>query len=402
MALDKIASNLSKVSGSASLDSPRQVLGSFNYYNGSGIPALNDLTIIEGTSPDNKTYQLPVTDLRSLPTPLSSYTHEKHGFQIVRQPLPISPSPAAVHDHRVMTKEYYPSMTALLKKTLGARCAVVRKHSLRDIPDWAPVGMNPEIGFEIESLAPFSIAHSDYTPAGARGHFRAMKEPDWFVENDVTDGSTTAAERDEFFRLRRAIIDAEDRAVAEAGIGPEVVRGQRAQPRGGHWDWDGANYKGPRYAFFSIWRAWETVRRDPLAVMDMSRPVSRKVEYAPLTRTYRDRPGCVPFYYSQNALIRPLGWRRRRRDSGFEAGAHGDDDDDDDATGDGEPAWCYLSEQTPEEVYFLKFYDSEALVRRGKGQDDVQLLCPHSAFQVEGAETAPTRRSCELRVWCIW
>ncbi|CCF45279.1 hypothetical protein CH063_14414 [Colletotrichum higginsianum] len=136
--------------------------------------------------------------------------------------------------------------------------------------------------------------------------------------------------------------------------------------------------------------------------MDMSRPVSRKVEYAPLTRTYRDRPGCVPFYYSQNALIRPLGWRRRRRDSGFEAGAHGDDDDDDDATGDGEPAWCYLSEQTPEEVYFLKFYDSEALVRRGKGQDDVQLLCPHSAFQVEGAETAPTRRSCELRVWCIW
>ncbi|TQN66761.1 hypothetical protein CSHISOI_08688 [Colletotrichum shisoi] len=351
MALDKIiTSNLSEDSVPASLDSPRQVLGSFNYYNGSGIPVLNDLTIIEGTSPDNKTYQLPVTDLRSLPTPISSYTHEKHG---------------------VMTKEYYPSMTALQKKTLGARCAVVRKHSLRDIPDWAPVGMNPGIGFEIESLAPFSIAHSDYTPAGARGHFRAMKEPDWFVENDVADGSTTAAERDEFFRLRRVIIDAEDRAVAEAGIGPEAVRGQRTQPRGGHWDWDGANYNGPRYAFFSIGRAWETVRRDPLAVMDMSRPVSRKVEYAPLTRTYRDRPGCVSFYYSQNALIRPLGWRRRRRrrDSGFEAGAHGDDDDDDDdVTGDGEPAWRYLSEQTPEEVYFLKFYDSEALCLSGRGE----------------------------------
>ncbi|KAK1978402.1 GA4 desaturase [Colletotrichum cereale] len=373
----------------------RQVLGSFNYYNGWGTPALNDLTIIEGTSPDNKKYELPVTDLRSLPTPLSSYTHEKHGFQIVRQPLPISPSPAAVHDEKVMKKEYYPSMTALLKKTLGARSAIVRKHSLRDIPDWATVGMNPEIGFEIESLAPFSIAHSDYTPAGARGHFRAMKEPDWFVENDTEDGCTTSAERAEFFRLRREIIDAEDRAIAEAGLGPEV-QGKGTLPRGGHWDWDGANYKGPRYAFFSIWRAWETVRRDPLAVMDMSRPVSRRVEYAPLTRTYRDRPGCVPFYYSQNALIRPL--RQGRRDSGFESG--------DDGSGNGaagnEPAWCYLGEQTPEEVYFLKFYDSEALVRKGRGEDEIQLLCPHSAFQVAGTDEAPARRSCELRVWCIW
>ncbi|OHW95863.1 GA4 desaturase-like protein [Colletotrichum incanum] len=393
MALNNSSCTFTECRATKSLQRQRQVLGSFNYYNGSGVPALNDLTIIEGTSPDNKTYQLPVTDLRSLPAPLSSYMHDKHGFQIVRQPLPISPSPAAVHDHKVMTTEYYPSMTALLKRTLGARSAIVRKHSLRDIPDWAPVGMNPEIGFEIESLAPFSIAHSDYTPAGARGHFRAMKEPDWFVENDTEDGCTTAAERDEFFRLRREIIDAEDRAIAKAGLGPEV-QGEETRPRGGHWDWDGANYDGPRYAFFSIWRAWETVHRDPLAVMDMSRPVSQKVEYAPLMRTYRDRPGCVPFYYSQNALVRPLD--RGRRDSGFELG------DDYDMTGRSEPAWCYLSEQTPEEVYFLKFYDSEALVRKGKGADDIQMMCPHSAFQVAGTERAPVRRSCELRVWCIW
>ncbi|OLN95474.1 hypothetical protein CCHL11_05166 [Colletotrichum chlorophyti] len=369
----------------------RQVLGSFNYYNSAGIPALNDLTIIEGTSPDNKTYQLPVTDLRSLPAPLSSYTHEKHGFQIVRQPLPISPSSASVHDHKVMAHEYYPSMTSLLRRTLGARCAVVRKHSLRDIPDWAPVGMNPEIGFEIESLAPFSIAHSDYTPPGARGHFRAMKEPDWLVENDNEDGCTTAAERAEFFRLRREIIDAEDRAIAEAGIGPEVC-GDGPRPRGGHWDWDGANYDGPRYAFFSIWRPWETVQRDPLAVMDMSQPVSQRVEYAPLTRTYKNRPGCVPFYYSENALVRPLSLGRR--DSGF--------GEMDEWQGQQEHAWCYLSEQTPEEVYFLKFYDSEALVRNAKGGEKIQPMCPHTAFQVAGAEKAPIRRSCELRVWCIW
>ncbi|KAK1958711.1 GA4 desaturase [Colletotrichum sublineola] len=371
----------------------RQIIGAFTYYNSPDMPTLNDLSIIEGTSSDNKTYFLPVTNLRSLPAPLSSYTHEKHGFQILHQDLPFTPSPEVVHNQKIMATQYYPSMTALLKKALGARCAIVRKHSLRDIPDWAAIGMNPEIGFEIESLAPFSIAHSDYTPAGARGHFRAMKEPDWFLENNHEDGCTTAAEREEFFRLRREIIDAEDYAIAKAGINPEVQVGENGEkPRGGHWDWDGRNYDGPRYAFFSIWRAWETVKRDPLAVMDMSQPVSQRIEYAPLTRTYQDRPGCVPFYYSQNALIRPLG--RVRRDSGYA----GDSDSDVGSN----PAWCYLSEQTPEEVYLLKFYDSEALVRKGKGIDEIQIMCPHSAFQIAGQEMEPVRRSCELRVWCIW
>ncbi|KAF9871004.1 hypothetical protein CkaCkLH20_11421 [Colletotrichum karsti] len=337
----------SEESSTERAEQKKQVLGSFNYYNGLGTPALDDLTIIEGTSPDNKTYHVPVTDLRSLPAPLSSYTHDKHGFQIVRQPLPISPAPGSVHDHKVMTNEYYPVMTDLLKKTLGARCVTVRKHSLRDIPNWEIIGMNPEVGFEIESLAPFNIAHSDYTPAGARGHFRAMKESDWFSENDTADGCTTPGEREEFLRLRREIIEAEDRAIAEAGIDPEGL-GDDKRPTGGHWAWDGSNYDGPRYGFFSIWRAWETVRRDPLAVMDMSQRASEDIDYAPLTRTYRNRPGCVPFYYSQNAMILPSNVRRR--DSGF-----------DDGDGDREHAWCYLSEQTPEEVYLIKFFDSEAL-----------------------------------------
>ncbi|KAI8315192.1 Gibberellin cluster GA4 desaturase [Colletotrichum sp. SAR11_240] len=369
----------------------QQVLGSFSYYDSSGIPALDDLTIIEGTSPDNKTYKVPVTDLRSLPSPLSGYTHEKNGFQIVRQPLPISPSSALVHNHKYMTNKYYPAMTELLRKTLGARCVVVRKHSIRDMPSWSEIGMNPEIGFSIESLAPFNIAHADHTPAGARAHFRAIKESNWFSENDTADEECTSPkERTEFFRLRREIIEAEDRAIAEAGLDPEV-QGETTLPKGGHWDWDGANYEGPRYAFFSVWRPFETVHRDPLAVMDMSLPVSKDVEFAPLTRTYRKRPGCVPFYYSQNAMVRPLDGGRR--DSGFQDGEKGEAR---------EHAWCYLSGQSPEEVYLIKFYDSEALVRKEKGEDEIALLCPHSAFYMSGTEKEPVRRSCELRVWCIW
>ncbi|KAF4910756.1 Gibberellin cluster GA4 desaturase [Colletotrichum viniferum] len=319
----------------------QQVLGSFSYYDSSGIPALDSLTIIEGTSPDNKTYKVPVTNLRSLPSPLSSYTHVKHGFQIVRQPLPISPSSASVHNHKYMTNKYYPAMTELLRKTLGARCVVVRKHSIRDMPSWSEIGMNPEIGFSIESLAPFNIAHADHTPAGARAHFRAIKESNWFSENDTADEECTSPKE--------------------------------------------------RTEFFSVWRPFETVHRDPLAVMDMSLPVSKDVEFAPLTRTYRKRPGCVPFYYSQNAMVRPLDGGRR--DSGFQDGENGEAR---------EHAWRYLSGQSPEEVYLIIFHDSEALVRKEKGDDEIALLCPHSAFYISGTEKEPVRRSCELRVWCIW
>ncbi|KAI2625781.1 hypothetical protein GGR54DRAFT_637558 [Hypoxylon sp. NC1633] len=96
--------------------------------------------------------------------------------------------------------------------------------------------------------------------------------------------------------------------------------------------------------------------------------------YVPLPRYYRDRPGCVARYYSENVLVRP-------------------------PTEDRGHVWGYVGAQRPDEVLALKFYDSEAL-RRGDGS--VRVMCPHSAFRLPGLEDEPARRSCELRVWCIW
>lgn len=367
-----------------------QVLGLFNYYNNPETPALNDLTIIEGSSADNKAYRLPVQDLRSLSSPLSEYTHTKHGFQILKQPLPINPSPASVHNAKNMTDNYYPVMVALLKEKLGVRSAIVRKHSLRDLPHFAPGDVHPEVGFEVPSLAPFSIAHADHTAAGARAHFRAMKQPDWFSETGTEDGCTTPAEREDFFRLRREIIMAEDRAILDAGLDPDANGGGKTLPQGGHWAWDGSNYEGPRYAYFSLWRSWEMVERDPLAVMNMNSSMARNVEYVPLTRTYHHRPGCADFFHSQNNLL-------RAPDFGFK-NARGNGK----GTGWGQHAWSYLSDQNPEEVYLITFYDSQALIPSTQGDESVQIACPHTAFQIEGTEGAPFRRSCELRVWCIW
>ncbi|KAI1404442.1 GA4 desaturase [Hypoxylon fuscum] len=346
----------------------------FNYYSLSAPPELDNMDIFNSASPDTVSCRVPVVDLRSLPTPLLDYNHSTHGFQILHQPLPIDPSHESVHDTDVLVSKYYPSIVSLLKTQLKARSVVIINSSLRDIPapdlsTFDPKNPRPTTGSR--SLSPFFVAHADYTPGGARAHLRAMT-PDWFQETGTADGSTTAEDRALFLSLRDEIIAAEDRAMRVARLEPGDA-GSAGEGKGGHFDWDGRGYEGPRYAIFSIWRPWETVRRDPLAVM-MRGADPDGSPYVPLPRIYRKRPGCVDKYYSENALVKP-------------------------PTPDREHVWGYLSEQQPDEVLALKFYDSEAL-RRGDGS--VKLMCPHSAFQIQGMENEPVRRSCELRVWCIW
>lgn len=256
-------------------------------------------------------------------------------------------------------------MISLLKEQLGIRAAAIVNHTLRDVAaiDLTDLDKaNPRAGEKARGTPPFFSAHSDYTAGGARSHFRAMTE-EW------SDASQSAEERALFFNLRDEIIAAENTAISRAGLGPG--NGDMVTGKGGHWDWDGKNYDGPRYGIFSIWRPWEIVKRDPLALI--ATPES-ELRFAVLPRTYKDRVGHVKEYYSENPLVRPPA----------EGGGH---------------EWFYLSEQMPEEVYAIKFYDSEAL-RRGDGS--VRLMCPHSAFRVEGTEDAPPRRSSELRIWCIW
>ncbi|KAF7528061.1 hypothetical protein G7054_g10263 [Neopestalotiopsis clavispora] len=351
---------------------------SFNYYSLETKPKLDDLSIINGTSTDITSRDLPVVDLRSLEQPLSSYHHETHGFQILHQPLPIDASHASVHDSGVMSAQYFPAMVTLLKESLGLRAAVVINHTLRDLPSQEDTHVDPKNPRpKGKSLAPFFIAHSDYTPAAARAHFRAMT-PRWFAETD-TEVGTTPVEREEFFRLREEIISAEDAAIRESGISVEqsdrdgeATDTTTVNGKGGHWNWDGTGYTGPRYAMFSIWRPWETVQRDPLAVMDTR---GLDLQYIPLPRAYKNRPGCVKEYYNENVLVKPP----KRGDTSLHK-------------------WCYVSEQKPEEVLAIKFYDSEVL-RTGAQKP---IMCPHSAFHAEGMEDKPVRRSCELRVWCVW
>ncbi len=125
----------------------------------------------------------------------------------------------------------------------------------------------------------------------------------------------------------------------------------------------------------SVWRSLETVHRDPLAVMDSKSLFEKKgvTPYVPMERTYRDRPGFAKAYKSENLF--PLA-----------------PETDDRYT------WYYISEQTPEELYTIKLFDSEA----HKEGSEVVEFAAHSAFSLPNQEKEDLRRSVEIRFLVVW
>jgi hypothetical protein len=272
------------------------------------------------------------------------------------------------HDSTLVQSQYWPELIALLKAQLGVRSAAAINTTVRDIgpPQEKDDQLNPSNprANPKQSFSPFFIVHGDYTPAGARCHLRAM-QPTFFEDTGSLDG-TTAEERDEFYRLREEILAAEEKAMEEEGVRDHD-----------QWKWSGANYRGPRWAMLSVWRPLETVRRDPLAVMD-PRSLCNDL-CVPLQRMYRARPGFVDEYLSENLF--PLS----------------------PATGEGKAhRWYYISDQTPDEVWALKLFDSEAQ-KKGKGEGTKVAACAaHSAFSLQGQDREKPRRSAEVRVMVVW
>ena len=261
-----------------------------------------------------------------------------------------------------MKSTYWPELISLLKSRLGVRSAVAINTSVRDVSEIADKDFNtnnPRANPK-QSLAPFFVVHGDYTPGGARAHLRALL-PTFFQDNGCM-GGTTAQEREEFFRLRDEVVAAEEEGMKLEGVDDQ-------------WQWSGKNYAGPRWAILSVWRPLETVHRDPLAVMDSRTLFRQSIEkpYVPFERMYKDRPGFVKEYKSENML--PI------------APQNGE-----------EHMWYYISEQRPEEVYALKLFDSEA----HRQASNVAECSAHSAFSLPGQESEELRKSVEVRVVIIW
>lgn len=302
---------------------------------------------------------------------IDSITHETHGFQIVKHEsrfLPHTKAEVDLLDPKEIKEKYWSEVRDMVKKELCCRSiavlsSVVRESSAEAHQDTRKVPT--ELGKAPSSAKPFHLVHNDYSPPGARAALRAVL-PTWFEDTGAGD-VVTKEEREEFFRRKDEIIAAEDKAVAKAGAADALT-------------WDGANYEGPRWAHFSIWRPIEPVQQDPLAMLD---PHALFVEtgllgaehktYVRQRFPYRLRPGHKLEHEYTNLM--PLMPRDEQ-----------------------EHQWYWLKDQQPNEVNFLKLFDSEAWKQGSK----VMPCAPHSAISLPESTTLPPRRSIETRVLVMW
>jgi hypothetical protein len=332
------------------------ITASFNYYAGDEPPAVDDVSILTGTSDKVGPSTGSVYSIRESK---EEFILDTHGFQVLKHIsslLPPAQSDGAVnfHDEKLVKSAYWPEITALLRDSFGARAVAIINTTVRDIDGKRPESYDPKNprAKSGSSVPPFYIVHGDYTPAGARSQVRALQHT--LFDALGTAPHTTPEERATFFNLHTEVLAAQDAAMKEAGVDEA--------------EWDGSKYTGPRWGMFSVWRPLSTVRRSPLAIMDPRDLTS----YADLPRVYRNRPGFVPSYTSSNLLVRPPKDDKQHR-------------------------WYYLPDQQVDEVYAIKLFDSDSQKEGGP-----VFGAPHSAFRLEGTSDLPARRSAEVRAIVIW
>lgn len=341
----------------------------FNFYSSPSAPNITDLAaIFSGRSAHLRTVTLPITDIRQHNL-LSTLNLSRHGAQLLHSPSALLPPKSSsipnFNDPTFVTTQYYPELTRALKSHLKCRSAVAINTTVRDV---TPATMAREINHlnpradKSQALGGFFVVHGDYSPAGGRAHLRNMVET-FFEDNDGMEPTTTERERTEFLGLWREIQEGER-------VGIEREQGGNGTGEEEAWRWSGRNYKGPRWGIYSVWRPLEVVERDPLGVMDAAAFFGNDKggsardggeedddddddrdngKYTRFPRTYHSRPGFTPSYMSENILpAAPKQGMSEQEciDSGYR--------------------FFYVDRQTPEEVWVLKLFDSEAHTSRGR------------------------------------
>ena len=305
-------------------------------------------SIANGECEGMKSQTSAVYDMRSSQ---SSFDLDQHGFRIVKHrsrfvSLDADPTPDPsldFSDDAAVTAHYWPETCTLIQSILHARSvitlhSIVRTSSSDHRHQEAPNGRP-------KANKPFFVVHVDYAPAGCRTMLRSML-PSYFEDVGCIK-STTSDARETWWMARSEILAAETEDIKSS---PSTKS---------HLDWDGANYSGPRWAVYSIWRPLEIVQSDPLAVLDPRSVFAEdplhgsEKKYQFIRIPHKNRPVFIPEYEITNMM--PL--LPRRAD---------------------EHKWCYVSNQRPDEVYVIKLFDSEAWKegQEGKGH----ALCSALSF----------------------
>lgn len=209
--------------------------------------------------------------------------------------------------------------------------------------------------------APVRIPHQDFTPLGARQTIRSQDQ----------DIYNTA--------VKNGVIAAEDR-ICESH--PFVAQSKESDSYiAEHYNQSAE--LGPRYAAYSVWRPLKKVGRDPLALAPTKnlKTTNDDLVYWPYENKIPGASELGGDFLKEYAM---LGVRGESSESGPDSS--------------NSLQWYYLAEQEPDEVLFIKLFDSAAL-----GDDSEEAGAPwHASPEIGDVAGDNARESIELRILAFW
>jgi hypothetical protein len=290
----------------------------------------------------------------------SPYKLNKQGFTARRWPSSLHSAPycrESWHNEQLLVDVYIPEIESLVLRITGAKTiftdqVVMRTATHTEVDKLATSeDDNDSAATEAQAFvkypkmtgtrsgsgaSPAPKVHLDFAPAGARQHLRKFHP--------------------ETAKRASPIIEAENRVLA-SGISEAELKN---------------HYDGPRWAMFSIWRPLKPVKRDPLALSDVS--VFPSEDYLPFNILFPSGDGTGG---DEMKTHREMGYL-----------AYGSDTH----------KWHWISNQQPDEVLVIQFFDSEA-EKVGPGPAGGVI---HSSVTLEGTEGEEARESLEVRCTVMW
>ncbi|KAK7417307.1 hypothetical protein QQZ08_011687 [Neonectria magnoliae] len=317
------------------------VVTSIPYHDGSFNPPDQAATL---TTARQVNWQLvTIADVRPS---MSSYSLDTHGFQYVQHASALSSSPyttASWKDHAIRERINDVEIAELAKSVLGAKKTMVVLATGRNAAYTEPEDAPSRQDIYANHAGPLPSTRAKGFYDGVEMGPVRKPHVDWGsvgVRNILREWSDELAEE------AKDIFEAEDEAAALPG-GIEK------------------NYKGRRWGFYNTWRPLKPVRRDPLACVDYFSTKDEKTSVY-----WRDIPG-INGRFRVDAPLTLANPNHK---------------------------WYWLSDQKPDEVLFMRIFDSE----HERDPDNVAGGVHHCSFHLPGADGEEIRQSIETKVFAFW
>lgn len=289
-----------------------------------------------------------------------------HGYTAVKHRTALHEKPygklSDFRDVRNMNEIYYPELEELVKRVTGCSRAFVENSIVRgtkvggDGPPmtWERANSGSQLRMHMPGIGkPARVPHWDFNARGARENIRKLSR------------------EMEAHARERGILEAEDRIAAPfAAFDKESDAAISAQ------------YAGPRYAIFSVWRPIKKITRDPLVM------VPYHVARADPDLVYDKHSVRLPGENGDWYRDVPSLWMKQ-------------ENADKPGMKEGKLRWEYVSELDTDEVLFIKLFDSAALDGQAEATGEANGVC-HGSPDIGERGYGETRESMECRVDCFW